>query len=68
MSGGSCSFDPETNLPDGNCLFFPDGDNSNIKTSMMAAPFLDSVDYFCEDSETVYHHVIEAFMSIYEYQ
>ena len=24
----------------------------------MAAPFLDSVDYFCEDSETVYHHDI----------
>ena len=24
----------------------------------MAAPFLESVDYFCEDSETVYHHDI----------
>ena len=57
-NGGTCQFDPETNLPDANCAFFPNSDNDDIKSSMMAAPFLKSVDHFCEDTETTYHHDI----------
>ena len=56
VNGGTCQFDPETNLPDANCAFFPNSDNDEIKSSLMAAPFLKSVDHFCEDTETTYHH------------
>ncbi len=43
LTGGECSADAATGLPDANCIFYPDGDNSLIRTSMMAAPFLESV-------------------------
>ena len=58
MFGGSCQFDSTTNLPNENCHFFPDGDNSNIKSSLMAAPFLSTLKHFCKDTETVLHHDI----------
>lgn len=54
--GGSCHFDPSTNLPDEYCIFVPSGDNSAVSSSYMAAPFLDSVDGFCQDTETKFHH------------
>lgn len=56
MNGGACNFDPITNLPDEDCIFVPSGDNSQIKSSYMAAPFLDSVNHFCKDTETADHH------------
>ena len=50
--------DPQTNLPDENCVFIPIGENSAIKSSYMAAPFLESVDHFCKNTEVEYHHDI----------
>ena len=55
--GGQCTFDDEDGanmeggeyqgdgkgLPNEDCIFVPDGDNSNIYSSIMAAPFLASV-------------------------
>ena len=57
-TGGSCTLDPQTNLPDANCVFIASGDNSNVKSSYMAAPFLESVDHFCQNTEVDYHHDI----------
>jgi calcium-activated chloride channel regulator 4 len=57
-TGSTCSLDPQTNLPDENCVFIPIGDNSAFKSSYMAAPFLESVDHFCKNTEVEYHHDI----------
>ena len=57
-TGGSCNLDPQTNLPDANCVFVASGDNSNVKSGYMAAPFLESVDHFCQNTEVDYHHDI----------
>ena len=57
-TGGSCNLDPQTNLPDANCVFVASGDNSNVRSSYMAAPFLESVDHFCQNTEVQYHHDI----------
>ena len=57
-TGGSCNLDPQTNLPDANCVFVASGDNSNVKSGYMAAPFLESVDHFCRNTEVDYHHDI----------
>ncbi len=57
VSGGSCTFDPETNLPDSNCVFVPSlDDNDDIRSSYMAVPFLPSVDHFSMHTETAFHH------------
>ena len=58
VQGGSCTFDDETNLPNGNCVFLPRGNNSGIKSSMMAAPFLESTEYFCHDFPSDLKHDI----------
>ena len=50
--------DPESNLPDANCVFIPTGNNSNIKSSYMAAPFLSSVDHFSKNSDAQYQNNI----------
>ena len=57
-TGSTCSLDPQTNLPDENCVFIPIGDNSAIRSSYMAAPFLESVDHFCKNTEQTFHHDI----------
>jgi len=41
--GGSCKFDPQTNLPNENCTFVPVGDNSGIRSSYMSLPSLENV-------------------------
>ena len=57
-NGGTCTFDPETNLPDENCLFYPSAtNNENIRSSFMSAPFLKALDNFCNSSE-LHHHDI----------
>ena len=58
VTGGTCNFDPQTNLPDADCVFVANGDNSDIKSSYMAAPFLESVTDFCNNTEVDYHHDI----------
>ena len=58
LTGGSCTFDSQTNLPDANCLFIPSGNNSEIRSSYMAVPFLESTDHFCRNTETIFHHDI----------
>ena len=53
VDGGACSFndddddddDNDDGLPDEDCIFIPDGDNSNIRSSLMAAPFLAEVNH-----------------------
>ena len=57
--GGSCNFDPDTNLPDENCIFVPNLESSGaIRSSYMATPFLNSVDHFCRNTEVEFHHDI----------
>ena len=58
VTGGTCNFDPQTNLPDADCVFVANGDNSDIRSSYMTAPFLESVDHFCLNTENEYHHDI----------
>ncbi len=48
VDGGSCKFDPQTNLPNANCIFVPGGDNSKIRSSYMALPFLENVSFHSE--------------------
>ncbi len=43
LTGGSCAYDPTTDLPDSSCVFVADGDNSAVVGSIMAAPFLNTV-------------------------
>ena len=45
--GGSCKFNPQTNLPNENCVFVPSGDNSKIRSSYMSLPFLQNVSKIC---------------------
>ncbi len=56
VTGGECSYDEETGMPDENCVFVPDGDNSGVVSSMMAAPFLETTTYFCEDADELVFH------------
>jgi len=55
VSGGECTMDPESGLPDSNCYFFPKTE-STVASSYMALPFLDSVTDFCDETETNLHH------------
>ena len=43
VTGDGCKYDSITGMPDENCIFYPDGDNSGIISSLMAAPFLETV-------------------------
>ena len=44
VTGGECSNDPITDLPNGNCVFQPSpGENSFAMTSLLATPFLEEV-------------------------
>ena len=58
VTGGTCNFDDETNLPNANCVFKPTGDNSMIRSSLMAAPFLESTEFFCHDYPSELKHDI----------
>ncbi len=42
-TGGSCGYDPSTDLPNQNCVFVGDGDNSEMEGSVMAAHFVNKV-------------------------
>ena len=51
-TGDKCSEDTQTNLPDRKCGFFPNVDeNFDVKSSIMAAPFLEWVEEFSEYSD-----------------
>ena len=69
--GGSCLFDPATNLPDENCFFVATGDNSQISSSLLATPFLKSTKYFstpddkCFDKPTK-HNALCKYQSVWE--
>eukprot|EP00090_Calanus_glacialis_P010249 TRINITY_DN18632_c0_g1_i4.p1 TRINITY_DN18632_c0_g1~~TRINITY_DN18632_c0_g1_i4.p1 ORF type:complete len:980 (-),score=267.96 TRINITY_DN18632_c0_g1_i4:71-3010(-) len=55
-TGGVCTDDAATGLPNEKCYFLPDKDNQ-VASSYMALPFLDSVTDFCDDdSEDTIHH------------
>merc|ERR1719239_764241 len=55
VTGGECSNDPDSGLPDSNCYFFPRVE-STVASSYMALPFLDSVADFCDETEANIHH------------
>ena len=56
FTGGDCSVDPVSGLPDNHCYYFPSADNK-VASSYMALPFLDTVTDFCDDiSEANLHH------------
>ena len=54
VTGGDCSLDPLSGIPDDNCYFVPDSDNT-ANSSYMALPFLDSVTEFCDTTEDLLH-------------
>ena len=55
VTGGECSNDPDSGLPDSHCYFFPKAE-STVASSYMALPFLDSVTDFCDQTEANLHH------------
>ena len=55
LTGGECSNDPDSGLPDSHCYFLPRAENT-VASSYMALPFLDSVTDFCDQTETNLHH------------
>merc|ERR1711971_469223 len=55
VTGGECTVDPESGLPNANCYFIPKAE-STVASSYMALPFLDSVTDFCDETETNLHH------------
>ena len=62
-TGGKCSEDAKTNLPDTKCGFFPTVDgNFAIKSSIMAAPFLEWVEDFSEYSDASSKQTRQNFM------
>ena len=54
MDGGSCQFNEITGLPDANCIFVLNNADG-VESSIMALPYLDGNDQFCDDSEEFYH-------------
>merc|ERR1711971_216439 len=55
VTGGECSNDPDSGLPDSRCYFFPRVEGT-VASSYMALPFLDSVTDFCDQTEANLHH------------
>jgi len=56
-TGGDCTNDPSTGLPNEKCYFIPNPENQ-VVSSYMALPFLESVTDFCDDtSEDRIHHM-----------
>ena len=54
VTGGACLTDPKTGLPDVNCVAVIGGNNS-IDSSIMAIPYLENNDQFCDDGEQLFH-------------
>jgi Mg-chelatase subunit ChlD len=54
MDGGNCHFDELTGLPGSDCVFTP-GNTNGIKSSIMALPYVDGNNQFCDESETFFH-------------
>jgi uncharacterized protein YegL len=53
ITGGTCQLDELTGLPGNDCIFVP-GDTGSVESSIMALPYLDGNEYFCEN-ESFYH-------------
>ena len=56
MDGGDCKFDETTGLPGSNCVFVP-GNTLGLESSIMALPYVDGNDQFCDDSEKFFHDI-----------
>jgi len=56
VTGGECSYSSKTGLPDFNCIPVL-GQNNNISSSIMAIPYLEGNDQFCDDTEEMFHRV-----------
>jgi calcium-activated chloride channel regulator 3/4 len=57
INGGNCLFDELTGLPDSNCIFVLNN-SSEVKSSIMALPYLEGNTEFCDDTETFYHDMM----------
>jgi len=53
-TGGKCSYDSKSGLPDANCIPYL-GKNNTISSSIMGIPYLAGNDQFCDDTEKLYH-------------
>ena len=53
-TGGACSYDRNTGLPDHNCVAIV-GKSNSINSSIMAIPYLENNDQFCDDTEELFH-------------
>jgi uncharacterized protein YegL len=56
IDGTTCKFDETTGLPDSHCVFVP-GDTSGLRSSIMALPYIEGNDQFCDDTEIFFHDV-----------
>jgi Mg-chelatase subunit ChlD len=56
IDGGNCKYDEMTGLPGSDCVFVP-GNAEGLKSSIMALPYFEGNDQFCDDSETYFHDV-----------
>ncbi|XP_078615888.1 calcium-activated chloride channel regulator 4A-like isoform X2 [Branchiostoma floridae x Branchiostoma japonicum] len=60
-TGGRCSMDSATGLPDSECQFFPYlNQGGSGHGSVMYMQFLDAVDHFCDDSDGDHKHNADA--------
>eukprot|EP00058_Branchiostoma_floridae_P006234 XP_002591722.1 hypothetical protein BRAFLDRAFT_80817 [Branchiostoma floridae] len=60
-TGGRCSMDSATGLPDSECQFFPYlNQGGSGHGSVMYMQFLDAVDHFCDDSDGNHAHNADA--------
>eukprot|EP00095_Tigriopus_kingsejongensis_P007258 maker-scaffold286_size222086-snap-gene-1.22 protein:Tk07258 transcript:maker-scaffold286_size222086-snap-gene-1.22-mRNA-1 annotation:"hypothetical protein DAPPUDRAFT_255495" len=55
FEGYNCLFNEVSNTPGEECVFIPD-DSGNIRSSLMALPFLTNMDHFCEDGDGDFAH------------
>ena len=54
-TGGNCQTDATSGLPNINCVPVI-GEGNTINSSIMAIPYLNGNNQFCDDTETFYHH------------
>ena len=54
VSGGPCGYIEDTGLPDENCIPVL-GPNNQIDSSIMALPYIENNDQFCDDTEELFH-------------
>ena len=54
-SGGSCSYDEKSGLPNANCVYVTEGP-AELSSSIMGVPYLPGSNKFCDETEEHIHH------------